>query len=131
MYHPFKKTAFGSNHIRMLYTIANQVTISIQHLITLIENEKGKLSSILRDMVDGVIMLDRNGSMEMVNPAGEELVRLLSVCRQGERLSHLGDYYLKEPMELIISEKKGVYISQIVFGKRIGIYCNLNDHCAN
>ncbi|MGR3179795.1 MAG: ATP-binding protein [Candidatus Anammoxibacter sp.] len=102
----FKENAFGANHIRMLYTIANQVTISIQHLITLVEHEKGKLSSILRDMVDGVIILDRDGIMEMVNPAGTKLVRLLSVCKQGERLDHLGDYYLKEPMELIINKEK-------------------------
>ncbi|MGR3319392.1 MAG: ATP-binding protein [Candidatus Anammoxibacter sp.] len=111
----FQENAFGANHIRMLYTVANQVTISIQHLITLIEHEKGRLASILRDMVDGVMMLDRNGIIEMVNPAGEKLLRLLSVRKQGERLDHLGDYFLKEPMKSIINGKDAFISHKLSF----------------
>lgn len=107
----FKENAFEANHIRMLYTIANQVTISIQHLIALIEHEKGKLTSILRDMIDGVIMVDNKGIIEMVNPAGEKLLKYLTVSRQGDLLAHLGDYYLKDPMIAILNNEKK-YISQ-------------------
>ncbi len=107
----FNENAFEANHIRMLYTVANQVTISIQHLISLIEHEKGKLASILRDMVDGVIMIDPRGVIDMVNPAGEKLLKPLSVSKQGEPIAHLGDYFLKEPMQLVLSNKKD-YISQ-------------------
>lgn len=113
----FKENAFESNHIRMLYTVANQVTISIQHLIALIEHEKGKLSSILRDMVDGVIMVDSKGIIDMVNPAGEKLLKYLSVSRQGELLAHLGDYYLKEPMELILGNKREYISQELTFGQ--------------
>lgn len=106
----FKENAFMANHIRMLYTIANQLTVSIQHLITLIDHEKGKMTSILRDMVDGVIMVDCKGIIEMVNPAGERMLRFLSSSREEELLVHLGDYKLKEPLGLILNNKE-MYIS--------------------
>ncbi|MGR3218867.1 MAG: ATP-binding protein [Candidatus Anammoxibacter sp.] len=116
----FKKDAFGANHIRMLYTVANQATISIQHLLTLVEHEKGKLSSILMDMVDGVIILDRNRIIDMVNPAGQKLVRMLSVCKRGERLDHLGNYYLKEPTEAIINKEKAFISQNLSFSNESG-----------
>lgn len=107
----FKENAFEANHIRMLYTVASQVTITIQHLITLIEQEKGKLSSILRDMVDGVIMLDLAGVVEMVNPAGAKLLKHLTILGEGDLLIHLGDFYLKKPMARILNNHEK-YISQ-------------------
>ena len=111
----FKEKTLKPNHIRMLYTIANQVTISIQHLITLTEFEKEKLASILRDMIEGVIIVNSNGFIEMLNPSGEKLLNLLSDCKKGEHLVRIGDYNLNKPMELILNEKKEFITHKLSF----------------
>lgn len=113
----FKENAFEANHIRTLYTVANQVTVSIQHLISLVEHEKGKLTSILRDMIDGVIMVNSKGVIDMVNPAGEKMLKILSISRQGETIVHLGDYHLKEPMRMILNNEKQYISEKLSFTK--------------
>ncbi len=106
----FQKDAFTSNHIRMLYTVANQAAISIQHLIAIIEQEKGKLASVIRDMADGVVVTDIKGVINMINPAGEKLMKLLCGEKFGDQLTRLADYSLKEPFNDILTGKKD-YVS--------------------
>ena len=51
----------------------NQMALSIQQKITDLSAEKGKLSAILQEMSDGVIMVDRQGIIQLVNQAAIEM----------------------------------------------------------
>lgn len=106
----FKEKAFTENHLRMLYTVANQTTISIQHLIASIEQEKGRLTSILSDMVDGVVVVDKNSVISMTNQSGEKFLKLLSGAKLGDTITRLADYSLEKPFKEILSGEKK-YIS--------------------
>ncbi len=72
-------------------------------------------ADILRDMVDGIIVVDRESVIESINPAAERLLRHLSVYREGETLECLGDYYIKVPIGLILEDKKQRFSHKLLF----------------
>lgn len=72
-------------------------------------------ADILRDMVDGIIVVDRESVIESINPAAERLLRHLSVYREGETLECLGDYYIKVPIGLILEGKKQSFSHKLLF----------------
>ena len=72
----------------------------------LLEQEELHLLSILRNMHDGVIVVNNEGIIEMVNPAGERLMEKLTTSKEGDFLLQIGDFCLIEPMELLINNRK-------------------------
>ena len=70
---------------------------------------------ILRDMVEGVIVIDRESVIESINPAAERLLRHLSVFCEGDTLERLGDYYIKVPIGLILENKKQHFSHRLLF----------------
>ena len=85
-----KENAFSQDHLRILYTISNQATAALQRLKTLREEEESRLRSMVAGMADGVILVDRQGRIGLVNPAAEGMMGHLTPDRLGEPLTRLG-----------------------------------------
>ncbi len=66
-----KENAFTEDHIRVLYTIANQASIAIERLRGA---EKSKIQASVESMVDGVIMIDENNELMVINPAAKKIL---------------------------------------------------------
>ena len=68
---------------RALNRMAEQIRTEVEALQT----EQGKLEAILRQMTDGLVMVDEEGSIRMINPAAEEMFGISSEQSAGRSLA--------------------------------------------
>ena len=71
-----KQNAFTEEHIRLLYTIANQASVAIERLESLLAAEKSKIEKAIESMADGVIIIDENRKIAIINPAARKALHL-------------------------------------------------------
>jgi len=69
-----KENAFSDDDIRIIYAMANQASMAIERLMTIISTEKSKMEAMVRSMVEGVIMIDTQGEVVIMNPAAKKLL---------------------------------------------------------
>ncbi|NJN65676.1 MAG: PAS domain S-box protein [Chloroflexaceae bacterium] len=90
--------AFQEEHVRLLYTVANQAAVAIQQLRALLDMEEQRLESLVANLPDGVLLLDDQRRLVLVNMAGREYLSLLAAqVAVGDVLSHLAQQAL-EPL---------------------------------
>lgn len=70
--------AFSEEHVRIMYTIANQASSAIDHLQRVITSEKSKMESMVESMVDGVIMIDKQERVIVMNPMARSMLNFES-----------------------------------------------------
>lgn len=68
------ENAFSGNELTFLYTMANQLSSHLGRLRVLRELEKTKIGSMITSMTEGVIMLDENNHLDMINSAAKDLL---------------------------------------------------------
>jgi len=64
-----KRGLYGDDETAILYTILTQVSVQAGKLSAVVENEKRKLSAMIGSFVDGVVMVDKQFNLLVVNPA--------------------------------------------------------------
>jgi PAS domain S-box-containing protein len=69
---------YGEAQASILYSITNQAATAVSKLQAVLESEKGRLSSILTSMTDGVLMVTTNNQVLVSNPAVKELLGISS-----------------------------------------------------
>jgi PAS domain S-box-containing protein len=90
--------AFQEEHVRLLYTVANQASVAIQQLRALLDMEEQRLESLVANLPDGIVLLDDQRRMVLVNMAGRDYLSLLAApFEMGDVLSHLAQQSL-EPL---------------------------------
>ena len=67
-----------SEEVEILYTIVNQASDAVSKLQTVLEIEKGKLNSMVASMADGVMMVDIQNRLLVLNPQTKKLLGLSS-----------------------------------------------------
>jgi two-component system, OmpR family, sensor histidine kinase ResE len=106
----------------------NNMAGRLNGLIRALSREKEQLSSILRSMVDGVIKVNKEGEIAVVNPPGEEILRSWAYehkqasaeARQGN--SGGTPKYLPASMQMILQQvikDEGEVMSDIMVEGRI------------
>lgn len=65
-----------SNEVEILYTIMNQASEAVSKLETVLEIEKGKLNSMVASMADGVMMVDIQNRLMVLNPQTKVMLGL-------------------------------------------------------
>lgn len=71
-----QKGLYGEKQAAILYSITNQAATAVSKLQQVLDAEKGKLSSIINSMTDGVIMVSKDNQLLVFNPAIRELLWL-------------------------------------------------------
>jgi len=69
-----RENAFSQDDKRHLYTIANQMSTAIQRLRGMMEKEKSKMDKLVESMTDGVIMIDENFEVVVINPSARSII---------------------------------------------------------
>ena len=69
-----RETVFSEKRLSILYTIADQASNAIQNLRTIIESEKSKMESMVEHMLEGVIMLDEQGEIVVLNSQARKIL---------------------------------------------------------
>ncbi|MGD8519015.1 MAG: GAF domain-containing protein, partial [Anaerolineae bacterium] len=96
---------FSEDHLQMVTAAASQVAIAVNNsdLYAFITDQAERLGSmlqtqqaegaknqaILESIADGVLVLDHNGRVLLVNPAAEEMLGFSSMAIQGEHFRHM------------------------------------------
>lgn len=69
-----KENAFSDEDIRIIYALANQASIAIERLRSIISTEKSKMEAMVKSMVEGIIMADNQEKLVVINPAAKILL---------------------------------------------------------
>ena len=69
-----QENAFTRNEVTFIHTMANQLASNLGRLKMVKELEKSKVGSIVESMSDGVIMLDENHLIEIINPSAKDIL---------------------------------------------------------
>ena len=88
--------AFTEDQVRLLHTMANQASLSIQRLRARLAAEQRRLESLVENLPEGVLLLDAEGHIVLANPAGREVLARLTNEGVGDVLTHLGGRPLGE-----------------------------------
>jgi signal transduction histidine kinase/DNA-binding response OmpR family regulator len=91
-----REEAFTEDQVRLLRTVANQASLSLQRLRALLAAEQRRLESLVENLPEGVLLLDAEGRIVLANPAGRELLACLTDEGIGQVLTHLGGRPLEE-----------------------------------
>lgn len=69
---------YGEAQASILYSITNQAATAVSKLQAVLASEKGRLSSILTSMTDGVLMVTMDNHVLVSNPAVKQLLGISS-----------------------------------------------------
>ncbi len=93
-----ERDSFGEAQTRLLYTIANQASQTLDRLRTSHEAESSKIRSMLASMPEGVLLLDAELRPVMTNRAAKEYVTEINGGPEPSTLTRLGDVELGDLM---------------------------------
>jgi two-component system phosphate regulon sensor histidine kinase PhoR len=77
----------SDDEIGQLSRALNRMAGQIRNEVEALQTEQGKLEAILRQMTDGLVMVDEEGSIRMINPAAEEMFGISSEQAAGLSLA--------------------------------------------
>ncbi len=115
--------AFTEDHVRVLYTLANHSTISLQKLKGLLDEERRRVIAMVEHLPVGVAVLDRDRRVIFSNPLAEEYGKVCGL-HEGKECTLFGDREIEEIIRE--GEWEEVQIGERVFeitGRKVkGIY---------
>ncbi|MFQ5702369.1 MAG: histidine kinase dimerization/phospho-acceptor domain-containing protein, partial [Acidobacteriota bacterium] len=82
---------FTATNRRLLQTIASQAALTLDRLRTAREAETSRIHSMLESMAEGVLLLDRDLKIMMLNPAAEAHLTAITGASPGPALESLGE----------------------------------------
>ncbi|HEX5430254.1 MAG TPA: ATP-binding protein [Patescibacteria group bacterium] len=67
---------YKEDEMSILYTIMDQASTAVSKLEMILDQEKGKLNSMVSSMADGVFMVDTRNRLLVINPAARNMLGL-------------------------------------------------------
>ncbi len=114
-----EKIAHGNFHVKTLTTSTDEIgmlgaslntmTNHLQEQIKEIDENKSKFETVLNYMVNGLVLINDQGIIELMNPAGEELFDVSARRIKGKsHLEGLRNYKLSDLIEQVLEEGKKI-----------------------
>ena len=69
-----KDGLYKEEEMTVIYTIMNQASTAVSKLENILNQEKGKLNSMVESMADGVFMVDTRNRLLVINPAAKGML---------------------------------------------------------
>lgn len=82
----------GSKEVHQLGVAFNFLTEQLQKQIEALENERNKISTVLQEMTDGVLIIDQEGIIQLINPAVTKMLNLPNTNLIGKSIMQALDY---------------------------------------
>lgn len=113
---------YGEAQTDVLYSIVSQASSAVTKLRNILENEKGKLVSILNSMTDGVVMVDTENQIMVANPAVKQLLEInnsrdLTIYDLVDALA--GKVDIRTKIEQAVYAHSPVFVEKIEFPSHI------------
>jgi len=117
-----RQDAFSKGDIHLLYTIANQASTAMSRVELLLHSERSKTEKAVESMADGVIVIDENREVVVVNPMARKALHIDS--RQGATVEGICKLIEYDPALLLIKEeqapaKNEVYIHGVYYQTQV------------
>ncbi|MFQ5328796.1 MAG: ATP-binding protein [Thermodesulfobacteriota bacterium] len=91
------KHSFNEDQIRFFYTISNHFLTALQQLRLRHVLEERRMGNVVAEIPDGLLLLDSENRVRMINTLAEEYLRTLNTpAETGERLTALDGHSLKK-----------------------------------
>lgn len=119
--------AFGEVAMRLLYTVANQTSLTLDRLRTAREAEAIRIHSMLESMADGVLLLDGDLKIVMSNPAAQSYLEILRGRRSGRAVARLGEVPLRPVLDRLGAPGAGSRTFEVPveeFGRVFSVTCS-------
>ncbi|MBX4205402.1 MAG: PAS domain-containing protein [Candidatus Doudnabacteria bacterium] len=71
-----KAGLYKEDEMSILYTIMNQASTAVSKLEMILNQEKGKLNSMVESMADGVFMVDTRNRLLVINPTARNMLAI-------------------------------------------------------
>ncbi|MBI4054177.1 MAG: PAS domain S-box protein [Candidatus Doudnabacteria bacterium] len=112
---------YRGKEVEILYTIMNQASDAVSKLEQVLKIEKGKLNSMVASMADGVLMIDKQKQLIVVNPAAKLMLGIekpsLNIFDVLEVVSEQFDFRTK--LEESINSDKLVVVPSVNLGNHV------------
>lgn len=107
---------YKGKEVEILYTIINQASDAVSKLQRVLKMEEEKLNSMVASMADGVLMLDKNKQLAVINPTAK---RMLGLAKERvtvfDVLDVTGDLFdLRIKLEESLTEDKLIVIPPVM-----------------
>jgi len=103
--------------VRLLYTISNQASATLDRFLSLRESEQSRFRSAVNSMTEGVILADLTGHALMTNPAAEKIMSKLDLKTDTRFVESVGSRELKSGIAHIKKGKTLSFSEEIQFSK--------------
>ncbi len=100
--------AFSDSEVQFVHRAANFLATSVQGVRELVAAVKGRVEQMVDHMTDGVLMLDRRGSVVAMNRAAREVLNTQDETEQPMNASRLAELLDVDTMELMLTEKRSL-----------------------
>ena len=95
------------NEPKELMDAFNQTATTLRNIIEELSEERNKLSAILDTMADGVVVIDGDGSIELMNRAGEEILDANARTAVGSRfMEAVRDHEIRDVISKALQTKQ-------------------------
>jgi len=105
---------FSEDASRYLFAVTNQVSLAVRRMLIARKAQRTRLRTMLRSMVEGVLMVDRHLRFDVMNPAGEHLLSMCTASKKRSRLRRIGPMDARELLGPILENKKTTTRCEIV-----------------
>jgi len=105
--HPVVKTA---DEVGQLTQAFNHMAIRLGEQFKALETERAKLFSVLEKMTDGVLIVDQQGKLQLINLAAEKMFGVTQESALGKPLAEVTRHY--QPVELWQQCQKSGHMEQ-------------------
>ena len=85
----YRVNAQASDETQELAQAFNRMAVSLRDLVRDLSLERGKLTAVLNTMADGVVVIDGNGSIVLVNHAAEQILNIEGEDVQDRRFTEI------------------------------------------
>ncbi|MEW5807295.1 MAG: ATP-binding protein [Acidobacteriota bacterium] len=76
-----QRRILNENRIRLLDTVSNQASATLDRFISSLESEQSRFRSVVNSMTEGVVLTDLSGHLLMTNPAADSILFRLRLDR--------------------------------------------------
>lgn len=111
----------ANDEVSQLTQAFNKMTVRLKEQFYALETERAKLAAVLEKMSDGVIIVDNQGIIQLINPAAEKMFSLKSRSSSGQPIAEALRHH--QPYELWQTCQESGQIQQAAYdlNKRVSL----------
>ena len=118
------KNAFSEEEKKLLHSIANHTSIEINKMSSIFSTDQKKIQTVLDSLSNGVIMINKNYELVMLNPSAKEILASMDITLPKEWGKNKCDCIICDSIEKIYLDKNTPVSASLEKDGYFSIYAN-------